>query len=197
MGFAENLGVIINMKDGNQRWMATTIAGSPSNPDNRCIKQAVPRTSALQHAAQLSSVERSYSPSIRASPAAAIKAVCAEVLERVAAANAQTTRLVRRPARPRRSLASLVVIALPGRRCGGPSAERVRQCPPRSSIPPSSATPSARRPCARSSPTRRRRPLRRGGGGAGAVEGRLGVIPKDAADTIAKRADAKSIDLAR
>src|SRR5262245_25847384 len=29
-----------------------------------------------------------------------------------------------------------------------------------------------------------------------AVEGRLGVIPKDAADTIAKRASANSIDLA-
>ena len=60
MGFAENLGVCINMKDGHssvdadyQRWLA-------SNPDNRCFTQTVPRTSALQHAAQLSPVERSY-----------------------------------------------------------------------------------------------------------------------------------------
>ena len=69
MGFAENLGVIINMKDQHSavdadyhRWLA-------GNPDNRCIKQADPAHQLLQHAAQLSSVERSYSPSIRANPA--------------------------------------------------------------------------------------------------------------------------------
>jgi chromosome partitioning protein len=88
MGFAENLGVIINMKDQHSavdgdyhRWLA-------GNPDNRCIKQAIPRTSAMQHAAQLSSVERSYSAKYPGESGAAIKAVCAEVIERVAAANA-------------------------------------------------------------------------------------------------------------
>ena len=61
MGFAENLGVIINMKDAQSAGgRPTTSAGSPSNPDNRCFTQTVPRTSALQHAAQLSPVERSY-----------------------------------------------------------------------------------------------------------------------------------------
>ncbi len=60
MGFAENLGVIVNMKDAYstvdadyQRWLT-------ENADNRCFTQAVPRTSALQVAAQLSAVERSY-----------------------------------------------------------------------------------------------------------------------------------------
>ena len=50
MGFAENLGVIINMKDAQspveadyQRWLS-------ENPDNKLFAQTVPRTSALQHA---------------------------------------------------------------------------------------------------------------------------------------------------
>ena len=60
MGFAENLGVIINMKDAHspveadyQRWLN-------ENPDNQLFAQTVPRTSALQHASHLSPVERSY-----------------------------------------------------------------------------------------------------------------------------------------
>jgi chromosome partitioning protein len=93
MGFAENLGVVINMKDVQSavdgdyhRWLS-------GNADNRCINQAVPRTSALQHAAQLSTVERSYSAKYPGESGAAIKAVCQELLARVAAANAQTASL--------------------------------------------------------------------------------------------------------
>src|SRR4029079_4575011 len=93
MGFADNLGVIVNMKDAYssvdadyQRWLM-------ENPDNRCIKQAIPRTSSMQHAAQLSSVERSYSAKYPGESGAAITRVCAELLERVAAANAQTAAL--------------------------------------------------------------------------------------------------------
>src|SRR4051794_12441319 len=91
MGFAENLGVIINMKDAQSpvdgdyhRWLN-------GNPDNRCITVAIPRTSALQHAAHLSSVERSYSAKYPGESGATIKAVCQEMLDRVAAANAQST----------------------------------------------------------------------------------------------------------
>jgi hypothetical protein len=70
--------------DGDyHRWLA-------GNPDNRCIKQAIPRTSAMQHAAQLSSVERSYTAKYPGESGASIKAVCAELIERVAAANAPT-----------------------------------------------------------------------------------------------------------
>jgi hypothetical protein len=73
--------------DGDyHRWLA-------GNPDNRCIKQAIPRTSAMQHAAQLSSVERSYSAKYPGESGSSIKAVCAEVIERVAAANAAPTAL--------------------------------------------------------------------------------------------------------
>ena len=89
MGFAENLGVIINMKD-----MQSSVDGDyhrwlNNNPENRCINQAIPRTSALQHAAQLSSVERSYVAKYPGDSGSSIKAVCQELLDRLAASNAQ------------------------------------------------------------------------------------------------------------
>jgi len=86
MGFAENLGVIVNIKDVSSavdeeyhRWLA-------NNPDNRCINQAVPRTGALQHAGQLSPIERSYVAKYPGESGSAIKAICHELLERLAAA---------------------------------------------------------------------------------------------------------------
>jgi chromosome partitioning protein len=88
MGFAENLGVAVNMKEMQSsvdadyhRWLA-------NNPDNRCFSQAIPRTSALQHAAQLSAVERSYVAKYPGDSGTAIRAVAQELIERLAAANA-------------------------------------------------------------------------------------------------------------
>jgi chromosome partitioning protein len=91
MGFAENLGVIINMRDPQsaveadyQRWLN-------ENPDNRVFAQTIPRTSALQHASHLSAVERSYMAKYPGESSVAIRAVCQELLSRVAAANAATS----------------------------------------------------------------------------------------------------------
>jgi len=88
MGFAENLGVIINMKDtyssvdaDYQRWLM-------ENPDNLSFPQAVPRTSALQVAAQLSPVERSYVAKYPGESGAAIRSVAEELIGRLKAANA-------------------------------------------------------------------------------------------------------------
>ena len=60
MGFAENLGVIVNMKEAKSvsdeeyhRWLQ-------DNAENACFAQAIPRMPALQDAAQLRPVERSY-----------------------------------------------------------------------------------------------------------------------------------------
>ena len=89
----------------------------------------MPRTSALQHAAQLSAVERSYVAKYPGESGTAIRAVCPELLDRVATANAQTAASVQAPARPRRSPRKLVIHALPGRPAGGPSAERVSAMP--------------------------------------------------------------------
>jgi len=88
MGFAENIGVIINMRDAHspveadyQRWLG-------ENPDNRLFHQTIPRTSALQHASQLSSVERSYVAKYPGESNVAVRAVCQELLSRLATANA-------------------------------------------------------------------------------------------------------------
>lgn len=86
MGFATNLGVLINMKDDMSamdneyhRWLA-------SNEDNRCFELAVPRVTALQHAAQFQVGERSYQAKYPGSSGRAMKALAAEVLDRLGSA---------------------------------------------------------------------------------------------------------------
>jgi chromosome partitioning protein len=59
-----------------------------SNPENRCFTQTIPRSSALQHAAHLSAVERSYVAKYPGDSGTAIKAIAQELLTRLAAANA-------------------------------------------------------------------------------------------------------------
>jgi chromosome partitioning protein len=59
-GFAENLGVLINMKDMQPAAGSEHERRLRDNAGNRCFPEAVPRTRALQHAPQLSTVERSY-----------------------------------------------------------------------------------------------------------------------------------------
>jgi chromosome partitioning protein len=87
MGFAENLGVVVNMQDtyssvdaDYQRWLM-------ENPDNRSFPRAVPRTSALQVAAQLSPVERSYVAKYPGESGAAVRAAAEELISRLKAAN--------------------------------------------------------------------------------------------------------------
>jgi hypothetical protein len=70
-----------------QRWLN-------DNPDNRLFPQTVPRTSALQHASQLSPVERSYMAKYPGESGAAVRALAQELLARLAAANANA------PSRP-------------------------------------------------------------------------------------------------
>jgi chromosome partitioning protein len=89
MGFAENLGVIINMKDANSSVEADYQKWLNENPDNKLFAQTVPRTSALQHASHLSPVERSYMAKYPGESSVAIRAVCQELLNRLDAANAK------------------------------------------------------------------------------------------------------------
>lgn len=88
MGFAENLGVLINMKDTSSlvddeyhRWLQ-------ENPDNRCFSQVVPRVNALQNAARFSTIERSYQAKYPGEAGQAVRALSEEVLARLASANA-------------------------------------------------------------------------------------------------------------
>jgi chromosome partitioning protein len=90
MGFAQNLGVLINMRDGNSptdaeyhRWLA-------GNPDNFCFEQAIPRAAALQDAARFQVQDRSYQAKYPGEAGKALKAVTIEILERMATANLAT-----------------------------------------------------------------------------------------------------------
>ncbi|KWT70966.1 ParA family protein [Hyphomicrobium sulfonivorans] len=84
MGFAENLGVIVNLKEATSpsdeeyhRWLE-------SNPDNACFTQAIPRMSALQDAANFQSYERSYFAKYPGQVGSAVRALTEEVLARLA-----------------------------------------------------------------------------------------------------------------
>jgi chromosome partitioning protein len=90
MGFAQNLGVLINMRDGNSptdaeyhRWLA-------GNPENFCFEQAIPRVAALQDAARFQVQDRSYQAKYPGEAGKALKAVTLEILERMATANLET-----------------------------------------------------------------------------------------------------------
>ena len=89
MGFAENLGVLINMKDRSSlvddeyhRWLQ-------ENSDNKCFTQVIPRVNALQNAARFSTLERSYQAKYPGEAGQTIRAFAEEVLARLAARNAQ------------------------------------------------------------------------------------------------------------
>src|SRR5262245_46171827 len=106
MGFAENLGVIVNMKDQHSpveaeyhRWLA-------EKAENWVFTQTVPRSSALQHAAQLSPVERSYVAKYPGDAGGAVRALCQEVLTRLASINADKATAARSAAQPAPSVES-------------------------------------------------------------------------------------------
>lgn len=84
MGFAENIGVLINMKDRHSaeddeyhRWLA-------SNPDNKCFTQIVPRLNALQQAARYQNEERSFSAKYPGEIGIAVRGLALELLTRLA-----------------------------------------------------------------------------------------------------------------
>jgi chromosome partitioning protein len=150
MGFAENLGVIVNMKDtyssvdaDYQRWLM-------ENPDNRSFPQPVPRTSALQVAAQLSPVERSYVAKYPGESGTAIRAVAEELISRLKAANAA---LAAKPQGPTAKPAQSQAPAGPSTAAPSGAAKPAAQPPARQASParpagagaaPSQASPSAR-----------------------------------------------------
>jgi chromosome partitioning protein len=87
MGFAESLGVLINMRDMRSAPAAGHERRLRDNAGNRCFAQTVPRTETLQHAVQLSTMERPYDVKYPGEAGAALRAVCEEFLDRIAAGN--------------------------------------------------------------------------------------------------------------
>ena len=87
MGFAQSLGVLVNMKDAHSttddeyhRWLA-------GNADNLCFEATIPRMAALQDAARFQIQDRSYQAKYPGDSGKALKAVTIEILGRMAAAN--------------------------------------------------------------------------------------------------------------
>jgi chromosome partitioning protein len=87
MGFAENLGVLVNMQDMRSKTDTEHQQRLVQNRDNRCFSQVVPRTSALQHAAQFKPGERSYDTKYPGDSGVALRNLCLELLDRLDEAN--------------------------------------------------------------------------------------------------------------
>ena len=92
MGFAENLGVLINMKDMRSATDADYEQRLRGSADARCFAQTVPRTPTLQHAIQLSATERPYDAKYPGDAGAILGSVCEELLARIAARNSAAPR---------------------------------------------------------------------------------------------------------
>ncbi len=83
MGFAENLGVIVNMKDPTSiteeeyhRWLA-------DNPENDCFSGVIPRSQALQDAARFRIEDRSYFAKYPGFVGDAVRGLTLELLQKL------------------------------------------------------------------------------------------------------------------
>jgi chromosome partitioning protein len=88
MGFAENLGVVINMRDMQSQQDADYDQWLRQNPENRCFEAAIPRMGVLQHAAQFNVVDRSFQAKYPGDAGQSIRSLVKELLGRLASANA-------------------------------------------------------------------------------------------------------------
>ena len=89
MGFAENMGVMINMRDTASETDEEYIKWLRSNPSNRCFEAVVPRVNSLQDAARFQPQSRSYGAKYPGAVGQSIRAVCLEVLHRMVEAPAR------------------------------------------------------------------------------------------------------------
>lgn len=85
MGFAQNLGVIVNMKDANSESEEEYHRWLKANPENNCFEQSVPRLNTLQDAARFQPPDRSYLAKYPGQVGQAIRALTAELLARLTA----------------------------------------------------------------------------------------------------------------
>ena len=82
-GFAELLGVLVNLKDGRiaseEEWHERLVA----DPDNRCFRGYIPRRAYIQRAADFDSGKRTYIAKYPGDAGQSIRAVTQEVLSRL------------------------------------------------------------------------------------------------------------------
>jgi chromosome partitioning protein len=88
MGFARNMGVIVNMKDNQSAADEDYHAWLRGDPENQCFTQSVPRLNSLQDAARFQTSERSYSAKYPGVVGQAMRALADEVVQRLATATA-------------------------------------------------------------------------------------------------------------
>jgi len=98
MGFAENLGVLVNMKDANSASEDDYHNWLRENPENRCFEHVVPRAMVLQEAARFHTPDRSYFAKYPGQTGQSLRAVTEEFLARLKAA--QTGATPRAPTSP-------------------------------------------------------------------------------------------------
>jgi chromosome partitioning protein len=89
MGFAENLGVVINMRDMQSQQDAEYDAWLRQNAENHCFDAAIPRMSVLQHAAQFSIIDRSFQAKYPGEAGQSVRALVDELLARLATSQPQ------------------------------------------------------------------------------------------------------------
>ena len=83
MGFAELLGVIINMKDPQSPQDADYEQWLRQEPENRCFTRSIVRTSPLQAAAYFSASDRSYWAKYPGHVGEQLRSLADEVLQRI------------------------------------------------------------------------------------------------------------------
>lgn len=86
MGFAENLGVLVTMKDLGSASEEDYHAWLRDNPENRCFEQVIPRAVALQEAGRFHAPDRSFFAKYPGITGQAIRALADEVVARLQAA---------------------------------------------------------------------------------------------------------------
>lgn len=86
MGFARNLGVIINMREPMATADSEYVKWLREQGDNQCFKAEIPRVIALQDAARFQTDKRSYFAKYPGLVGDAVRALTSELLERLSAA---------------------------------------------------------------------------------------------------------------
>jgi chromosome partitioning protein len=88
MGFAEALGVIINMKDPHSAEDAQYEQWLRQNAEHKCFRQPILRVSPLQAATRFAPRQRSYWAKYPGQTGACLRELVAELLDRLAAPDA-------------------------------------------------------------------------------------------------------------
>ena len=83
LGFAKNLGVVINMKDPESHVDDEYIKWLRDDPENRCFQAVIPRVNALQEAARFQREQRSYGAKFPGIVGQSVRALATEVVERI------------------------------------------------------------------------------------------------------------------